>query len=176
MTSPSQTTATVEGYLALLEQSNLLTEQQMSRLCRKFDVRTVGTAEDLARRLVHERVLTPFQAERLLEGRYRGFIIDRYRVREILGVGGMGCVFIAEDSESKEKIALKVLASQFSTDAGMLTRMRLEGWAGMQIDHPNVVRTHRVGSTGAVNFLVMDLKRAISLHEMVALGLSLIHI
>ena len=82
----------------------------------------------------------------------------------------MGCVFIAEDSESKEKIALKVLSSQFSTDAGMLARMRLEGWAGMQIDHPNVVRTHRVGSTGAVNFLVMDLKRAISLHEMVALG------
>ncbi len=170
MTGSTETTATAEDYLALLERSGLLTARQVDKVRRTFDVGASVTAEDLARQLVRGRVLTPFQAERLLEGRYRGFLIDHYRIREILGVGGMGCVFVAEDGRTREKVAIKVLASQYATDAGMLTRMKLEAWAGMQIDHPNVVRTHCFGSTGAVNYLVMDLLRAITMHEMVALG------
>lgn len=170
MTELTQTPLTARDYLELLQKSGLLSERQIAKIEQTFKVALDGPGEDLARQLVGGRVLTPFQAERLLEGRYRGFIIDRFRIREILGVGGMGCVFIAEDPEAGEKVALKVLSSQYSSDAGMLARMKLEAWAGMQVDHPNVVRTRKSGSTGAVTYLVMDLKRAISLHEMVALG------
>lgn len=161
---------TARDYLELLQKSGLLSSRQIAKIQQTFDVQLDGPGENLARQLVGGRVLTPFQAERLLEGRYRGFLIEGYRIREILGVGGMGCVFIAEDPEHGEKVALKVLSSQYASDAGMLARMKLEAWAGMKIDHPNVVRTHKMGSTGAVTYLVMDLKRAISLHEMVALG------
>lgn len=170
MTESTQTSVSAGQYLELLEKSGLLSSRQVAKIERAFDVTPDKSGEDLARQLVKKRVLTPFQAERLLEGRYRGFLIDRYRIREILGVGGMGCVFIAEDPESNEKVALKVLSSQYSSDAGMLARLKLEAWAGMQVQHPNVVRTHEMGSTGAVTYLVMDLVRAISLHEMVALG------
>ena len=171
MTESTQTPLSAAIYLGLLEKSGLSSSRQIAKIRQTFNVVPEMSAEELARQLVKKRALTPFQAERLLEGRYRGFVIDgRYRVREILGVGGMGCVFIAEDPELDEKVALKVLSSQYASDAGMLARMKLEAWAGMQVDHPNVVRTHRMGSTGAVTYLVMDLKRAISLHEMVALG------
>ncbi len=114
-------------------------------------------------------MLTPFQAERLLEGRYRGLVIDRYRIREVLGFGGMGCVFIAEDPESDRKVALKVLSAEHALDAGMLTRMKLEAVAGMRLHHPNIIQTYRMDTTGAVHFLVMELVRGISLHELVAL-------
>ena len=164
------TTGTAGDYLKLLAKSGLLSARQMEKIGRNFDVSLEASGDELARQLVKKRVLTPFQAERLLEGRYRGFVVDRYRIREILGLGGMGCVFIAEDSDSNQKVALKILSSQYSTDAGMLTRIKLEAWAGMQLRHPNVVRTHRFGSTGAVTFVVMELVRAVSLHEMVALG------
>ena len=171
MPETTQKPLTAEQYLKLLEKSRLLSVRQVEKIRQTFDVSVDESAEGLARQLVRKRVLTPFQAERLLEGRYRGFVIGRFRIREILGVGGMGCVFVAEDPDSNQKkIALKVLSSQYSTDAGMLARMKLEAWAGMQLNHPNVVRTHELGSTGAVTFLVMDLVRAISLHEMVALG------
>jgi len=170
MTETTHKPATAKSYIALLEKSGLLSVRQLAKVQQAFDVSENVTGEELAREMVRKRVLTPFQAERLLEGRYRGFLVDQYRIREILGVGGMGCVFIAEDSSSGNKVALKILSNQHATDAGMLARMQLEAWAGMQIDHPNVVRTHRIGSTGAVNFIVMDLIRAISLHEMVALG------
>jgi serine/threonine protein kinase len=170
MTETTHIPKTAESFLMLLEKSGLLSARQIARVRQAFDVSDKVTGEQLAREMVRKRVLTPFQAERLLEGRYRGFLVDQYRIREILGVGGMGCVFIAEDPDSGNKVALKILSSQHATDAGMLARMQLEAWAGMRIDHPNVVRTHRIGSTGAVNYIVMDLMRAISLHEMVALG------
>jgi len=170
MTESTQTPVTADEYLALLKKSGLMSERQIRKVRQVFDVQPGSSGEELARQLVQQQALTPFQAERLLEGRYRGFLIDGYRIREILGVGGMGCVFIAEDPESNQKVAVKVLSNQYATDAGMLARMKLEGWAGMQLQHPNVVRTHRMGSTGAVTYLVMDLVRAISLHEMIALG------
>lgn len=157
-------------FFQLVLKSKLLSESQLNQAVEMFDLDESMSARSIARKLVRQRVLTPFQAERLLEGRYRGFVIDDYRVREVLGVGGMGCVYIAEDREHNRKVALKVLASQHNTDSGMLARMKLEARAGMVIDHPNVIRTYKIDSTGAVNYMVMELLRGISLHEYVALN------
>ncbi|MEZ6130070.1 MAG: FHA domain-containing serine/threonine-protein kinase [Planctomycetaceae bacterium] len=156
-------------FLELLERSELLSAAQVRKAVEKFELTDDLLPEDVARKLVQARVLTPFQAERLLEGRYRGFVIDGYRVREVLGVGGMGCVYIAEDRDQDRKIALKVMSTKHSVDAGMLARMKLEARAGMQIKHPNVIETYRIDSTGAVNYMVMEFMRGVSLHELVAL-------
>lgn len=157
------------NFFALLEKSGLLTASQIESVQSKLKIPDTATARDTARKLTRERILTPFQAERLLEGRYRGLVIDRYRVREVLGFGGMGCVFIAEDPEADRKVALKVLSAEHSLDAGMLARLKLEAIAGMRLNHPNIIRTYRMDNTGAVHFLVMELFRGISLHELVAL-------
>ena len=157
-------------FLEILEKSRLLSPDQIRRAVVKYDLLTLETSKEVAQRLVTERVITPFQGERLLEGRYRGFIIDRYRVRETLGVGGMGCVYIAEDREAKMKVALKVLTHEHSVDQGMVTRMKLEARAGMRLNHANIVKTMRYDDTGAVSFMVMELVRGVSLHELIALS------
>lgn len=164
-----QAPAIANEFLALTEKSGLLTAEQVRQVSQKLGLAKDASANKIARELVKNRVLTPFQAERLMEGRYRGFVIDEFRVREVLGVGGMGCVYIAEDPKNNRKVALKVLAAKHAVDAGMLTRLKLEAEAGMQIDHPNVIQTYKVDSTGAVNYLVMELMKGISLHELVAL-------
>ncbi len=156
-------------FLELLEKSELLSAGQVRKAVEQFEISDLMTPEQVARKLVKARVLTPFQAERLLEGRYRGFVIDGYRVREVLGVGGMGCVYIAEDRDRTRKVALKVMSSQHALDPGMLTRMKLEAEAGMLIQHPNVIETYGIDSTGAVHYMVMELLRGISLHELVAI-------
>lgn len=138
-------------------------------MCGRFNIPDTATARETAKLLLRGRVLTPFQAERLLEGRYRGLVIDGYRIREVLGFGGMGCVFIAEDPNEDRKVAIKVLSSEHALDAGMLARMKLEAIAGMRLNHPNIIRTYRMNTTGAVHYLVMELFRGISLHELVAL-------
>ncbi|MDG1894976.1 MAG: FHA domain-containing serine/threonine-protein kinase [Fuerstiella sp.] len=156
-------------FFELLKKSELLTAGQVRKAIEQFELNAQMAPETIARSLVRNRVLTLFQAERLLEGRYRGFVIDGYRVREVLGVGGMGCVYIAEDRDRNRKVALKVMASHHALDPGMLARMKLEARAGMEIQHPNVIETYRIDSTGAVNYMVLELMRGISLHELVAL-------
>lgn len=164
-----QAPAAAHDFLELLKKSGLMSAAQISRAAEKLEIADDAPAEDTARQLVREKILTPFQAERLLEGRYRGLVIDRYRVREVLGFGGMGCVFIAEDPQERKKVALKVLSTEHALDAGMLARIKLEAAAGMALKHPNIIRTYRIGSTGAIHFLVMEFVRGISLHELVAL-------
>jgi serine/threonine protein kinase len=156
-------------FLELIEKSGLLSESVLRRVQHKLEIQPNSPAEETAKLLVRERVLTPFQAERLLEGRYRGLVIDRYRIREVLGFGGMGCVFIAEDPDEDRKVAIKVMSTEHSQDPGMLSRLQLEALAGMRLNHPNIIKTYRIGNTGAVHFLVMELVRGISLHELVAL-------
>lgn len=164
-----QVPVAAQNFLELLEKSGLLTGSQIKKVRDKLTIPDTATARETAKLLVRGRILTPFQAERLLEGRYRGLVIDGYRIREVLGFGGMGCVFIAEDPNEDRKVAIKVLSSEHSLDAGMLARMKLEAIAGMRLNHPNIIRTYRMDTTGAVHYLVMELFRGISLHELVAL-------
>ena len=164
-----QAPETSAQFFELLEKSGLLSGENIRRAAEKLHLSADLDARSVAARLSSERILTPFQSERILEGRYRGLVIDGYRVREVLGFGGMGCVFIAEEPGSDRKVALKVLSTEHALDAGMLARMKLEAAAGMRLNHPGIIRTHRLASTGAVHYLVMDLVRGISLHEIVAL-------
>ena len=174
-TGQMQAPQTSAQFFELLEKSGLLSGENIRRAAEKLQLSDDLDARTVAARLAAERILTPFQSERILEGRYRGLVIDGYRVREVLGFGGMGCVFIAEEPGSDRKVALKVLSTEHALDAGMLARMKLEAAAGMRLNHPGIIRTHRLASTGAVHYLVMDLVRGISLHEIVALRGPLKH-
>ncbi len=164
-----QVPVAAQNFLELLEKSTLLTASQITKIRAKLQIPDTATARETAKLLVQARVLTPFQAERLLEGRYRGLVIDGYRIREVLGFGGMGCVFIAEDPAEDRKVAFKILSTDHALDAGLLSRMKLEAIAGMRLNHPNIIRTYHMATTGAVHYLVMELFRGISLHELVAL-------
>ncbi len=164
-----QSPVAAHDFFDLVEKSGLLSALQVRKVQEKLQIDLSLSAEETARRLVREKILTPFQAERLLEGRYRGLVIDGYRIRELLGFGGMGCVFIAEDPQEDRKVALKVMSAEHALDAGMLARLKLEASAGMRLTHPNIVKTYRLDNTGAVHYLVMELIRGISLHELVAL-------
>jgi serine/threonine-protein kinase len=164
-----QAPATAREFFQLLEKSSLLSSEQIRRVCQTLQIPPSETAQNAAHLLSRERILTPFQAERILEGRYRGLVIDNYRIREVLGFGGMGAVYIAETPDHENKVAIKVLSAEHALDNGMLARLKLEAAAGMKLRHPGIIHTHALASTGAVHYLVMDLVRGISLHELVAL-------
>jgi len=164
-----QAPATAGEFFQLLEKSGLLNNEQIRRVQHALNLSATENSRTAATQLIQERILTPFQAERILEGRYRGLVIDGYRIRELLGFGGMGAVYIAESPEHEGKVAVKVLSSEHALDNGMLARLKLEALAGMKLQHPGIIHTHRLANTGAVHYLVMDLVRGISLHEQVAL-------
>src|SRR5688572_27902551 len=71
--------------------------------------------------------------------------IGRYKVLSRIGRGGMGEVFLAQDTNLGRKVALKLLRSDFTTDEGRLRRFRQEAQAASALNHPNILTIHEIG-------------------------------
>ncbi len=93
---------------------------------------------------------------------------NRYEVKEILGQGGMGTVFRANDRELGENIAIKTLKKEFlEQDPTALERFRSEIRLARRISHRNVVRTHDIGEFSGVYFITMEYVEGKSLRELI---------
>ncbi|MFV1965605.1 MAG: serine/threonine-protein kinase [Pirellulaceae bacterium] len=160
-------------FLVRLKKSRLLSDDDLKDAAITVFHLDEPTPEQIADILVEDGFLTHFQAERLLEGDVRGLVFDGYKLLEVLGVGGMGWVYIAEEVETKWRVALKVLPDACRRDAGTLARFQLEAQAGMRLDHPNVVRSLALRRTediyGPIHYVVMELVRGINLFELLLL-------
>ncbi|MBI2407035.1 MAG: protein kinase [Gemmatimonadetes bacterium] len=92
----------------------------------------------------------------------------RYDVKEVLGVGGMGSVFKAMDTELGEVIAIKTLRHEFlNADPSALERFKSEIRLARRISHRNVVRTHDLGEHSGVYFITMEYVEGTSLKQLI---------
>jgi eukaryotic-like serine/threonine-protein kinase len=126
------------------------------------------TPREVGDALIREGVLTHFQAEKLLAGRWRGFVISgKYRLLESLGRGGMGDVYLCEHILMGRKVALKVLPRKQAEDPASLARFHREARAVARLDHPNIVRAHDIDHEDKLYFLVLEFVDGINLHDFV---------
>ena len=149
-----------------LAQSGLLSSEQLSALDDDSEAGPPASRSLIARRLVTRGQLTQFQADRLLEGRARGFFFDDYKILDVLGVGGMGCVYHAQDRRTGEIVALKVLSERLKQDQGMTARFQQEAHVGLRLNHPHVVRTLHLGLAGGLPYMIMEFVEGASLLEL----------
>jgi eukaryotic-like serine/threonine-protein kinase len=91
----------------------------------------------------------------------------RYRIEEIVGVGGMGIVYRAADLQLGVPVAVKVLRTEHASDRRFRERFRRELILARQVSHRNVVRIHDLGEDGERCFLTMDLVEGRSLRELI---------
>ena len=92
----------------------------------------------------------------------------RYRVIRLLGVGGMGAVFLAEHQLMERNVALKVISQNMMQNATAVERFRREVKAAARLHHPNIVTAFDAEQAGDVHFLVMEYVPGISLAHFVA--------
>ncbi len=122
----------------------------------------------LAGRFVRDGLLTTFQAQQLLQGRYRNFVVGRYKLLQPIGAGGMGKVFLCEHLDTGCHVAMKALANRRSADPAMVARFMREARVIAAFDHPNVVRSRDFDcSDGKVHYIIMDYVDGVSLSELV---------
>ena len=156
-----------DAFLELLEKSELIPPSQFETVLSRLSLQAKPSGFEAAKELVMQGILSRFQADRLLQGRYRGFFVGNYKILEILGVGGMGWVYTAEDQQSGRIVALKVLSEHHQHVVDMQARMKLEVRAGLMLDHGNIVHAYKAEHTDDVDYLVTEFVEGISLQELV---------
>src|ERR1051326_5503531 len=83
-------------------------------------------------------------------------IIAHYRIISKIGAGGMGEVYLAEDTKLQRKVALKLLPAEFTQDADRVRRFEQEARAASALIHPNIITIHEIGELDGTHFIVTE--------------------
>jgi tRNA A-37 threonylcarbamoyl transferase component Bud32 len=161
--------ATGAELLTLVQRSGLLLPKQLDPYLAAQPT-LAGSATDLAVQMVKAGVLTPFQVNFLLTGRFRGLRLGPYRLLERIGEGGMGEVYLAEHMTMRRRVAIKVLPPNQAADAANVERFLREARAVAQLNHPNIVRAFDIGHDAGVHFLALEYIQGRGLNELVKDG------
>jgi serine/threonine protein kinase len=167
--------ATREEFLDLVRRSGVLDDERVSAFARS--AAEAGVAMDqpktLAIRMIREGLLTKFQAEQFLQGKWQRFVLNgKYKLLEPLGAGGMGAVYLCEHIYMRRHVAVKVLPPDKLKDPSTVERFYREARAAAALDHPNIVRAYDIDreerGRDLLHYLVMEYVDGASLQEIVA--------
>ncbi len=162
----------LDKFVQLVERSKLIDPDRLAQVVadwkRTATLRQLDNALPCAEHLVDQRLLTDWQAKKLLEGRHRGFYLGKYKLLDHLGSGGMSSVYLAEHLLMQRRVAIKVLPQNRVADSSYLARFHLEAQAAAALDHRNIVRAYDLDNEGKTHYLVMEYIEGRDLHEHVA--------
>src|SRR4030095_6657268 len=85
-----------------------------------------------------------------------GHTIGHYKILSSLGVGGMGEVYLAEDSNLGRRIALKILPAEFTRDIDRVRRFQQEARGASALNHPNIITIYEIGQLEDRHFMATE--------------------
>src|SRR6266853_3611700 len=94
-----------------------------------------------------------------------GTKLGRYEIRSKIGEGGMGEVYLADDTRLRRKVALKVLPENIAADTDRLLRFEREAFAASGLNHPNILTIFEFGAADKTHFLASEFVEGESLRE-----------
>jgi serine/threonine protein kinase len=86
-----------------------------------------------------------------------GKTIGHYKILSPLGAGGMGEVYLAEDTRVGRKVALKLLPEYLTRDGERAKRFQQEARAVVALNHPNIVTVYEIGEANGMQFIASEL-------------------
>ncbi|MFM1918821.1 MAG: Serine/threonine-protein kinase StkP, partial [Candidatus Hydrogenedentota bacterium] len=92
-------------------------------------------------------------------------LAGRYTILQLIGRGGMGCIYRVRDNTLNEEVALKTLLPQFVRDKMVVERFFNEARIARKLAHPNIVRVHDIGAADGLVYISMELVRGRSLRN-----------
>jgi eukaryotic-like serine/threonine-protein kinase len=150
----------VDAYLDLVRRSGLVERDRLNSLLvdlkREAGGHSITDTDFVADRIVQADLLTRWQADKILEGRHKGFFLGKYKLLGLIGTGGMSSVYLAEHVLMQRRVAIKVLPKNRVEDTSYLARFHREARAAAALDHRNIVRAFDVDNEGSIHYIVME--------------------
>ena len=113
-------------------------------------------AVELAKSLEAHKIITRWHSEKLLQGKYKGFFLGKYKLLGHIGSGGMSSVYLAEHTKMRDLRAIKVLPQSKLGKSSYLARFQQEAKAIASLNHPNIVRAYDIDNQGDTHYIVME--------------------
>src|SRR5438552_15877366 len=85
-----------------------------------------------------------------------GTRLGRYEIRSKIGAGGMGEVYLAQDTKLDRKVALKILPAEVAADRNRMNRFVQEAKAASALNHPNIITIYEIEQIDSVNFIATE--------------------
>ena len=95
-----------------------------------------------------------------------GTRLNHYEILSRIGAGGMGEVYLAEDTKLGRKVAIKLLLPELTKDSDRVRRFELEARAVSALNHPHIITIHEIGESDGGKFIVMELVQGQTLRSL----------
>ena len=154
-----------EWFVWDLRRSNLIDRGRLDQIVGEF-LQKNARAEpaDLAEFLIAQGILTPFQSERLLQGKTQGFVLGPFTLMDALGSGSMGTVYKAHNKTDNQWYAVKVLPRRSMWNV-RIARRKVRSFE--QCKHPAVVPFVDVGTAGGMHYLAWPFVEGETLEKLI---------
>ncbi|MEY2565115.1 MAG: eukaryotic-like serine/threonine-protein kinase [Verrucomicrobiota bacterium] len=96
--------------------------------------------------------------------------LGHYRIESVLGVGGMGIVYLAQDERLMRRVALKLLPGSLVASEANLERLKREARTASALNHPNIVTIHEIGEVNGTHYIATEFIEGPTLRERIAQG------
>src|SRR3989449_11338522 len=96
-----------------------------------------------------------------------GTKLGRYEIRSTIGAGGMGEVYLAEDTRLHRKVALKILPADLASNQDRMRRFEQEATAAAALNHPNIAHIYEIVESDSTNFIAMEFVDGFTLRQLI---------
>jgi eukaryotic-like serine/threonine-protein kinase len=159
----------VDDFLRKILRSGLLDREHLQNTLRTLPRESREQVPAIVDHLIAQGKLTPFQAYKISQGISAGLVLGPYQLQAPLGRGGMGTVYLALDSHTKQYVALKILPPKVAREEErLLARFRREMELSQKIQHPHIASAVDVGICQGIHYIALEYIPGQTLYRLVA--------
>lgn len=146
----------VNEYVEVVRRSGLVEGPKLEKVLASLPNNGSTETIEVAQKLIDAKLITPWQNDKLMQGKHSGFVLGKYKLLSHISSGGMSSVYLAEHVLMQRRVAVKVLPPARLDDSSFRERFHLECQVMAALDHPNIVRAHDFDVDGKLHYLVME--------------------